>query len=621
MGRMWVAGILCALLLCGPARGDDAKNGDSGTKETAKTDNSKAVSSDSSAKSDKAEAAKPAAADYREEIEELRELMRQQAQQLSEQQDQLRALTEQLKAAGRAGSSAPAAVSPAPASNKDVAIRPESNASAAAAEMRSDEKSAKPDEAPTSIHIKGITLTPGGFFAAESVYRSHATSSDINTPFTSIPFGGNSLSRESEFNASARQSRISMLAEGKIDHAKFTGYYETDFLSAGATSNNRQSNSYTMRQRQFWGQAALDGGWSFTGGQMWSLVTETKKGVQNRSEANPMTIDPQYNVGFSWARQYGFRVAKTFADDKFTLAFAVEGPQTTFGGRGVANGIFFVNAPGSGGGLFNATDTTGYTVNQSPDFVIKAAADPGWGHYEVFGVISRFRDRVFPCGANVTTTTPCAIDGSVATSAVGAFNDSRGGGGIGFNLRAPVLGKYGDLGIHFLGGDGVGRYGSAQLSDVTARPDGTLAPIRGGQALGTLELHPTPKFDVYLTYGIEYAFRAWYDTSNGTSISSVGYGSPFFNNSGCGTEVPPTGVGAPGAGGTCNGDLRNVQEATIGFWQRFYKGPKGTVQWGLQYSYLVKNTWSGNNNTPSDFGNQPKAIDNMVFTSFRYILP
>jgi len=97
-------------------------------------------------------------------------------------------------------------------------------------------------------------------------------------------------------------------------------------------------------------------------GQMWSLVTETKKGVQNRTEANPMTVDPQYNVGFSWARQYGFRVAKTFADDKFTLAFAVEGPQTTFGGRGVTNGIFFVNAPGSGGGLFNATDATGYTV-------------------------------------------------------------------------------------------------------------------------------------------------------------------------------------------------------------------------------------------------------------------
>ena len=148
-----------------------------------------------------------------------------------------------------------------------------------------------------------------------------------------------------------------------------------------------------------------------------------------------------------------------------------------------------------------------------------------------------------------------------------------------------------------------------------------MAPIRGGQELTTFELHPTAKLDVYLNYGIEYAFRTWYDTSNGLTTKSVGYGSPFFNNSGCGTEVPPGGVGAPGAGGTCNGDLRNVQEGTIGFWQRFYKGPKGTVQWGLQYSYLVKNTWSGNNNTPTAIGQQPKAIDNMFFTSFRYVLP
>jgi len=110
--------------------------------------------------------------------------------------------------------------------------------------------------------------------------------------------------------------------------------------------------------------------------------------------------------------------------------------------------------------------------------------------------------------------------------------------------------------------------------------------------------------------------------SNGiTTTSSVGYGSPFFNNSGCNTEAVPTANNAPAAGGTCNGDIRNIQEGTLGFWHRFYKGPKGTVQWGIQYSYLVKNTWSGNNNTPANVGVQPKAIENMVLTSFRYYLP
>ena len=82
----------------------------------------------------------------------------------------------------------------------------------------------------------------------------------------------------SEFFGSGRQSRISMLAQGKLDNMKMTGYVEADFLSAGVTSNNNESNSYTLRQRQAWAQAALNNGWSFTGGQMWSLVTETKMG-------------------------------------------------------------------------------------------------------------------------------------------------------------------------------------------------------------------------------------------------------------------------------------------------------------------------------------------------------
>ena len=95
-----------------------------------------------------------------------------------------------------------------------------------------------------------------------------------------------------------------------MSSAKLSGYVEADFLSAGVTSNNNESNSYTLRQRQAWGQAALDNGFTITGGQMWSLVTETKHGMDNRTEALPMTIDPQYTVGFSWARQYGLRICQ-----------------------------------------------------------------------------------------------------------------------------------------------------------------------------------------------------------------------------------------------------------------------------------------------------------------------
>ncbi|MGB9465850.1 MAG: hypothetical protein WBR10_12135, partial [Candidatus Acidiferrum sp.] len=412
------------------------------------------------------------------------------------------------------------------------------------------------------------------------------------------------------------------LMEGKADNVKMSGYYEMDWLGACATSNSRQSNSYCMRQRQLWGQAAFSGGWTVTGGQMWSLTTETRKGMDNRTEALPMTIDSQYHVGFTWQRQYGFRVTKNL-NDKAWVGLAVEEPQATLTAHNQPT-AFFVGAPGAGGGLLNFTDPTGYSINKTPDFIAKAVFEPGFGHYEIFGILSDFRARVYPCSAAVAVVAlPAACPGTTP-SAASAFNDSRVGGGIGVNFRAPIVANKAEFGIHLLGGDGVGRYSSAQLADVTARPDGTLAPIRGGSALGTLELHPNPKLDVYFNYGVEYASRAAYVFPNATTGApvAVGYGSPFFNNAGCEASEPlPSGPFTTTSAAGCTGDIRNVQEGTVGIWHKIYSGPKGGIRWGLQYSYLFRNSWSGNNNTPTAPGVNAKAVDNMVWTSFRYYLP
>ena len=144
-----------------------------------------------------------------------------------------------------------------------------------ATNLQNTQKSVKEQiESPMAVHFKGIDLTPGGFLAAESVYRNRALGADINTPFNSINMPGAGQNAVSEFFGSGRQSRISLLADGKAGDFKMGGYYEADFLSAGITSNNNQSNSYTLRQRQVWGQVA-SGGSTLTGGQMWSLLTET----------------------------------------------------------------------------------------------------------------------------------------------------------------------------------------------------------------------------------------------------------------------------------------------------------------------------------------------------------
>jgi hypothetical protein len=414
-----------------------------------------------------------------------------------------------------------------------------------------------------------------------------------------------------------------------------------------------------------WAQVALNSGLSFTGGQMWSLATENRKGINNRLEALPLQIDPQYVVGFTWARQYGFRVVKDFGG-KLALALAVEGPQATLGGRGFSTVTttslgavttsqnFFINAPGANGGLFNAFDPTGYTVNKAPDVIVKAAFDPGFGHYEVFGILSVFRNRVFPCavvGTNTGNPTPptppitvtCPATGTTVRSAAGAFNDTEVGGGGGASARLSLLNKKLDFVAKGVFGDGIGRYGSAQLADETFRPDGTAALIRTGHGYGGFEFHPNAKLDIYAYGGSEYAWRTAYRgytlinitttpaipptipaTTTTTSIllnQIGGYGSPFANNSGCSTELPPTSSFIPSAGGTCAGDIRIITEGTLGFWHKFYNGPKGGLRWGIQYSYITRSGWSGNNNVPTAFGISPKAVDNMVWTSFRYYIP
>ncbi len=485
-------------------------------------------------------------------------------------------------------------------------------------------------EPPTTLHFKGVTITPGGFVAAEFVRRSRALGADVNTPLNSLTMPGASASNTSEFFGSGRQSRISMLVEGRLSMAKLSGYYEADFLSAGFTSNNNQSNSYTLRQRQIWAQAMFDNGWSFTGGQMWSLVTETKHGMDNRSEALPMVIDAQYTAGFSWARQYGLRVVKNF-NDKVWFGLSMENPQATVTTHGNANN-FLVGSAGAGGGLYNngittcTTSSTGattcspaasYAFNPSPDIIAKLAFEPGFGHYEVFGVYARFRDRAFPC-EDISSTALCGTSTTPgATSAFGAFNSSRNGGGFGANARWSFAKKRLDFGLHGFGGSGVGRYGSAGLPDAAVRADGTLALVKGYQGLGTLEWHG-PKIDIYFNGGAEYASRtASFDPVTG---KNVGYGAPTFSNTGCFTETGPGPGGfLPGGLSSCTADTRVLIEGSAGFWFKLYDGSKekvnrGRVQWGPQFSYVTRNTWSG-------VGGEPHGLDGMLFTSFRYYLP
>ncbi len=485
------------------------------------------------------------------------------------------------------------------------------------ATVESTDKRTQQLESPEAIHFHGIDLKPGGFLAGETVDRQRGTGSDINTPFNSIPFSGQTASLLSEFNASGRQSRISLLAEGKLPSATLHGYYEADFLSAGTTSNDNQSNSYTLRQRQMWGRVGLmNDGWGLTFGQMWSLATEYRHGLSNNSEAIPLTIDAQYNVGFTWERQYGFRTV-TKLGQRLWVGAAVEEAQTlNIGGHNLP-AIAYQQA-GTSGGLYNST--ANYSFNYAPDLIAKIAYETGWGHFEVFGIGRFFRDRVFPNGPP-----PANAPQPPTTSALGAFTAKTDGGGAGINGRVFIFDRKLEAGAHVLAGNGLGRYSSSTLPDATAHPDGALELLVGGSALGSVEYHASPRLDLYAYAGGEYVKRAYYNTgyTDTTTDQPIlgGYGAPTNNVSGCYVETLPSGGLASGpASSTCSADTRNIQEGTLGYWFHFYRGAHGTFQQGIQYSYAVRHTWEGIGPI-TGLGFSPKAIENMWFTSFRYYLP
>ena len=329
-------------------------------------------------------------------------------------------------------------------------------------------------EEPAAIRYKGVALTPGGFLTGESIWRQRALNADIYTNFNATPYPTNGEAHTSEWVPSARQTRLFLLASGKVPFGTVRAMFEGDFLSAGTTSNNLQSNSYTMRVRQAWGEASA-GRFVFTGGQMWTLLTEDKKGAQPGQEQLPLIFDGNVHVGFTYIRQLGFRLQDAVAHG-VTAAVALENSQYQFSASNAPSNFFFGNA-GATGGLNNPN--ANYANQVAPDVLAKMSFDPGYGHYEIGGVARFFRDRYYPNG----------------TTSAGAQNDTKFGGGLVATARFPVT-TLADVGLHLVAGDGTGRYGASLLPDITVKPSGTLEPLRNVQAMLSLELHPGPRSSI-----------------------------------------------------------------------------------------------------------------------------
>jgi hypothetical protein len=470
-----------------------------------------------------------------------------------------------------------------------------------------------PNVGPSSLFMNNVSITPGGFFELASVWRNHFMGADIATPFSNIPFANIPSSHTNEFRFSARRSRAALLVRGDVTPTMhLSGYGEFDWLGAAQTANENQSDSFNLRIRHLYlGVDDDDWGAHLLAGHEWTLATMNTIGILPRKENNPMTIEDQYVPGFLWARQDQLRVVKDF-NQKLWFALSVEQPATTFSGTAptvptVINVLPGVVSPPAGqgtivgGSLFNSVNNL--SLNQAPDIIGKIAWDPEIAdrtiHTEVFGIFRNFVDRVV-----LPLTPPTPGSPSIVTTGFINHNINAEGGGVGGSILVPVIPKALDVGFSGVTGRGIGRYGAAQLADVTFNPDGSLAPLQETMFLASLVGHPWPGLDIYVYAGEEYVSPKFGFTPLGHSATFAGFtglGNPAFNNSGCGIELSTV----------CSGNVRKVESITGGFWQDVYKGPFGRLTGGLEYMFVKKFGFPG-------IGGEPSRSENIFFSSLRY---
>jgi hypothetical protein len=670
----------------------------------------------------KATAPKPPS--VQDQIKELRDALDAQGSKINSLQTDLSAKDAQLKRAEQEAAEAKAEAAKAEAdataqqqgivSNAAAVTTLQSTVTdlkgnqASLATTVSDEtaKIKKSIENPSTLHYKGITLTPYGFFNGEAVYRSHATGADLVTPWSSLPFEHADSYSMSEMAIDGRQSRLGFSAEGKVSWGTLRAYFEGDFLGVGTGSNNNESNSYVLRQRIALGEFETNNHWTLSGGQGWTLATENRVGISTAATniALPLQIDSNYVAGLVWDRMGSIRLTKGFK--KASFAIAAENPQLLYTASIAGNTPYaVVGSAGVSASFLNQsisacspstsivnysnqvqTDSAGNTVNiavpvyktvnscanlanisfnEAPDMLVKLAVDPGWGHYEVFGTSRFFHETVYPnettngnlYGGLTDVATGLAVAPALSTS--GGVSNGIVLGGVGGSMRTPNIANKFTFGAKALFGPGVGHYGASVLSDATSSANGLLVPIHNFSGLVTAELTPTPRLVIYTYYGGDYAGREDETNSSATSLAApsadfcatisgvitcsttstaalvaaggkwgghwgkpsaaaVGYGSRLLNNSGCNATTAPGYNGSSTgyyAGASCGAQTRDVQEGTLGYWYDIYKGDRGRLRQGFQYSYVVREGWSG----ASGIG--AKGIENMVFTSLRYFLP
>ncbi len=375
---------------------------------------------------------------------------------------------------------------------------------------------------PLAIRYKGITITPLGFFEGSAFYRQRAQGGTATTSYSATPLYGTAAAGLSEFRMTAQNSQLGFMFQGNTGKTKLTGFWQIDFngpvssgtaagVSGVANPGIVNSNNFYPRIRHAWGRAEMPNGWTFMGGQSWFLGMMNRKLITQLTEWYPVGDDNQTFPGFSQPnRPVQFRVTKNFANNKAAFAIDMEGADLKY----VNDGTTPANVVGQSiASVLPYNSGFTFSPDPLPDFWVKLAADPGWGHYEIKGVARFFRDRLLTGAQSLAVGAPAAtaLVGPAVSLASKGSNNYTEAGGVGLGMILPLTKKV-DFAFNGIAGAGIGTYCGSVSNDATLNYSNELVPIKAACFTTGIEMHPAPKFDVNFYVAQEYFERAQYNT-------------------------------------------------------------------------------------------------------------
>jgi hypothetical protein len=448
----------------------------------------------------------------------------------------------------------------------------------------------QPKESPLSFKIGGADFTPGGFLDFTTIFRSTNTGNAGGTNFFAIPFSNTVAGHLTETRLTAANSRLSLKAHEQFGKNDVTGYAEMDFLGNDAANVEVSTNSHTFRQRLYFVDVKRDK-FEFLAGQSWSWLTPNRNGVSPYPSDifNSLNEDFNYQVGLTWTRAPQVRFIY-HPNEHWAMGVALENPEQ-FGGQGELTFPAFFN--GQLGGQIDQAATPG-TPNLHPDIIPKVTYDTDFSgkhfHAEVAGLLTGIKTTNTIVGGSFVSHTK---EGEGVSAAVN-YEFVK-------NVRFVANGFYSNGGARYLFGSGPDVVAlptnapGATCAVTGAGCDVRLSLVHTGSGIVGVEAQVTPKTLLYAYYGGEYFQRNFAaDITQATPGKFVGFGAP----------------------NSANSNNRDVQEATLGWTQTFWKHQQyGALQLITQASYLTRSPWFVAAGAPKN------AHLTMGWVNIRYVLP